>query len=104
MLDGTLDTMWIIQTLQCGLATRASLAEIKWIIYIALSLKSASLHRPYHKTASCCAFAAGCSVIRAQAVVGVFGHLHVRLTFNVARRRPTPSEDCASRRAHTGQF
>src|SRR5258706_8177521 len=104
MLDGTLDTIWIIQTLQCGLATRASLAKIKWIIYIPLSLKSASLHRPYHKTASCRAFAACRGVRSAQAVVGIFGHLHIRLAFNVARRRPTPSEDCASRRAHTGQF
>src|SRR5262245_54525843 len=66
MLDRATDTVRVIQTLQRCLTPRAGLSKVDRMIWIALDLEGAALHRADDQSAAGRTFAAGGGVISAQ--------------------------------------
>src|SRR5215212_5430774 len=102
MLNGSLNTVWIIQTLQRCLPTGARLPKIHRMLRIALYLERSSLHRADNQTAARRAFAACCGVISTQAVVGILWHFAIRFALDITRSRTTASQNCGGRGTYAG--
>ncbi len=73
--------------MQRSLATRAGLAQVDGIVFVALGLDGASLIGADDQSAARRTLATGGGKISAFTIEGVFRHLRVRLAHHIARSR-----------------